>query len=72
MKSVSVGLSQGFVRCNCSGKFSTRRCGCFDSKIGCNTKCHPKSPDRCENKKDFFEEMENESLEEEEEKDAQE
>ena len=34
MNSVSVGLSQGFFRYNWSGKYSTRRCGRFDSEIG--------------------------------------
>ena len=56
MKSVLVYF--GFVRYNCSGKFSTRRYGRFDSEIGCNTKCHSKSPDRCENKKYILEEIE--------------
>jgi hypothetical protein len=64
MKSVSVGLGQGFVRCNCSGKCANRRCGCFESKIGCNTKCHPKTTKKCENVKDILEEIEEESCEE--------
>ncbi len=63
MKSVSVGLGQGFVRCNCSGKCANRRCGCFDSKIGCNTKCHPKTTKKCENVKDTMDEIAEESLE---------
>ena len=54
MKAVSVGLGQGFVRCNCNGKCVTNRCGCFSGKIGCNTKCHPKS-NKCENNKDRIE-----------------
>ena len=52
MKSVSVGLGQGFVRCNCSGKCTTKKCGCFEAKIGCNTKCHPKTKSNCVNSKD--------------------
>ncbi len=54
MKAVSVGLGQGFVRCNCNGKCATNRCGCYQGKIGCNTKCHPKNKS-CTNKKDRFE-----------------
>ena len=54
MKCVSVGLGQGFVKCNCNGKCATNRCGCFLGKIGCNTKCHPKST-KCENKTDRIE-----------------
>ena len=49
-----VGLGQGFVKCNCNGKCATNRCGCFLGKIGCNTKCHPKST-KCKNKNDRIE-----------------
>ena len=67
MKSVSVGLGQGLVRCNCSGKCANRRCSCYDSKIGCNTKCHPKTAKKCENVKDTLEEIEEECCVEEDE-----
>ena len=42
MKSVSVGLGQGYVRCSCGGKRTTNRCGCYSVRIGCNTKCQIK------------------------------
>ena len=53
MKTVSVGLGQGFVRCNCGGQCATKRCSCFEAEIGCNTKCHPNST-VCKNKKDHI------------------
>ena len=57
MKSVAVGLGEGYVRCHCGGKCVTNRCGCYQSKIGCNTKFHPQSS-KCENNKDRMEEVE--------------
>ena len=54
MKAVSVGLGQGFVRCNCSGKCATKKCGCFEAKIGSNTECHPKTKSNCVMSKDSF------------------
>ena len=52
MKTVSAGLGQGFVRCNCSGKCAKKKCIRFGSKIGCNTKCHPKTKSNCVNAED--------------------
>ncbi len=72
MKYVSVGLGQGFVRCNCSGKCATKKCGCYEAKIGCNTKFHPKTKSNCVNFKDSLavEEIE-EEIEEEQEQDEE-
>ena len=46
----SLGMSQGYVKCDCSGKCGNRRCGCVASNIPCNTKCHPRTTKLCENK----------------------
>ena len=51
VKSVSLGLSQGFIRCNCNGKCITNRCSCKEANLSCNTKCHPTSS-KCENIED--------------------
>ena len=48
VEKVSLGLGQGFVRCNCGGKCATNACSCFKSQIGCNTKCHQRHSN-CQN-----------------------
>jgi hypothetical protein len=47
----SLGLCQGYVRCQCVGKCSTKRCSCKASDISCNTKCHPNTTKMCVNYK---------------------
>ena len=42
-------MSQGYVKCDCSGKCSNKRCGCVANNIPCNTKCHPKTVSKCLN-----------------------
>ena len=45
----SLGLSQGYVRCNCGGKCANNRCTCRAAQVHCNTKCHPKTSTLCTN-----------------------
>ena len=44
-----LGLTQGYVRCNCTGICGNKRCSCREHGLGCNTKCHPNTPQRCTN-----------------------
>ena len=59
VRQLSVGIGQGYVRCNCAltAKCSTNRCSCKLAKISCSSKCHGKSEDaKCTNK-DVVEEI---------------
>ena len=46
--SQAVGNGQGFVRCSCTQKCSTKRCLCRRKGVLCNSKCHGTST--CTNK----------------------
>ncbi|XP_022160133.1 KRAB-A domain-containing protein 2-like [Myzus persicae] len=47
-ESQSLGNGQGFFKCTCQQKCTTKRCICLKNNLLCNSKCHPKSS--CTNK----------------------
>ena len=44
----SIGLGQGFFKCNCKTGCKTKRCKCFNAKKICNSRCH--NSNNCQNK----------------------
>jgi len=37
----SVGKGQGYQKCSCRQKCTSKRCACFKNSLGCNSACHP-------------------------------
>ena len=37
----SVGKGQGYQKCSCHQKCTSKRCACFKNSLGCNSACHP-------------------------------
>ena len=41
VRAVSIAHGQGVKACGCvSGKCNGGKCGCFNSKVPCNSRCH--------------------------------
>ena len=43
VKDLSIGTGQGFKKCTCKGKCTSKICKCFKENLICNSACHPKN-----------------------------
>ena len=43
VKDLSIGTGQGFKKCTCMGKCTSKIWKCFKENLICNSACHPKN-----------------------------